>query len=75
MGQAGLIRLRISDVAPRVFDVLLNFIYTNRVEGLPPDLLLPEGLAMLFDAAERHLVFHMKVCRAPSLPCQHNCRA
>eukprot|EP00884_Botryococcus_braunii_P013836 jgi/Botrbrau1/22453/Bobra.0091s0055.1 len=59
-GRGDLIRLRIGDVAPRVFSVLLDFMYTNRVEGLPPDLLLPQGLAELFDAAERHLVLHMK---------------
>jgi hypothetical protein len=66
-GERRLIRLRVADVEPRVFEVLLRFVYTDHVGTLAPDLLLPQGLEELFDAAERHLLLQMKVRAGTSL--------
>ena len=44
-----------------VFAFLLEFLYTDRLERLPPHLLRAGGAALLLDAADRYLVPNLKV--------------
>ena len=43
-------------------EVVLEFIYTNLMPALPEAFLTEEGAEELFYAADRYLIFPMKVC-------------
>ena len=54
--------MQVADVTPEVLAVLLRFIYTGEVGKLPRNLLSADAVGELFDAADRFLVFLLKVC-------------
>ena len=59
--------MQVSNVSAPVMEVVLEFIYTNFMPRLPEAFLSEEGAEELFYAADRYLIFPMKV-RAYRLP-------
>lgn len=58
--------LRLSNVTSSVFEIVLHYIYSDCIAALGPEFLSEEGAEQLFDAADRYLIFTMKV-HIPSL--------
>ena len=54
--------VQVSNVSAPVMEVVLDFIYTNLMPALPEAFLAEEGAEELFYAADRYLIFPMKVC-------------
>ncbi len=59
--------MQVSSVSAPVMEVVLEFIYTNLMPALPEAFLSEEGAEELFYAADRYLIFPMKV-RAAEAP-------
>ena len=59
--------MQVSNVSAPVMEIVLEFIYTNLMPALPEAFLTEEGAEELFYAADRYLIFPMKV-RASRLP-------
>ena len=55
------------DVSAAAFTVILQFMYTNDVAHLPPAFMEAPSAAELFDAADRLLLFSMKVITCHTL--------
>lgn len=53
--------MQVSGVAAAVMEVVLEFIYTDLLPRVPEAFLSEDGAAELFDAADRYLIFPMKV--------------
>ena len=58
---------QVSNVSAPVMEVVLEFIYTDLMPALPEAFVAEEGAEELFYAADRYLIFPMKV-RASRLP-------
>ena len=68
--------MQVSNVSAPVMEVVLEFIYTNLMPALPEAFLIEEGAEELFYAADRYLIFPMKVCASKiptssTSPAQH----
>ena len=61
--------MQVSNVSAPVMEVVLEFIYTNLMPALPEAFLSEEGAEELFYAADRYLIFPMKVCTFRPLTC------
>ena len=56
--------MRVSGISAAVLEVVLEFVYTDLLPHLPDAFLTEEGAEELFDAADRYLIFSMKVRRS-----------
>jgi hypothetical protein len=56
--------VRVSGIFAAVLEVVLEFVYTDLLPHLPDAFLTEEGAEELFDAADRYLIFSMKVRRS-----------
>lgn len=54
----------VSGISAAVLEVVLEFVYTDLLPQLPDAFLTEEGAEELFDAADRYLIFAMKVRRS-----------
>ncbi len=53
--------VQVSGVSTAVLEIVLEFIYTDLLPQLPEPFLSEDGADELFDAADRYLIFSMKV--------------
>ena len=60
--------VQVSRVSAAVMEIVLDFIYTDLLVQLPEAFLSEGGADELFDAADRYLLFSMKVsvCQHPT---------
>ena len=59
--RGGLPAVHVSGVSAAVMEVVLDFIYTDLLTQLPEAFMSEGGADELFDAADRYLLFSMKV--------------
>lgn len=67
-GEAALPVVSVEDVEAAPFEVILQFMYTDRVDGLPAQFLEAHAASELFDGADRLLLLSMKVSLMSTLP-------
>ena len=53
--------MQVSGVSAAVLEIVLEFIYTDLLPQLPEPFMSEDGADELFDAADRYLIFSMKV--------------
>lgn len=67
--------VQVSGVSAAVMDTVLDFIYTDLLMQLPEAFMSEGGADELFDAADRYLLFSMKVGPRPHPALSSSCNA